>query len=177
MGLPLWVWVEKTVHGVKTDWLSCKKKVLGIVIRKESHIDHPLGHERTHESWFPWKRCNCTFGKIHILSIYLSIYSWMTIVESNPKTLFSIAIIPRWRGGCYSFLRTAPFTLYPYLIMLSIIKYHVLSLWYDLTWKSKIQSQIESYQRLKKWYLMLPCLTLNIIRYGLKVNRAVVGKE
>ena len=29
-----------------------------------------------------------------------------------------------------------------------------------------VQSQIESYQRLRKWYLMLPCLTLSIIRYG-----------
>ena len=27
-----------------------------------------------------------------------------------------------------------------------------------------VQSQVESYQRLKKWYLMLPCLTLSIIR-------------
>ena len=31
------------------------------------------------------------------------------------------------------------------------------------TW---VQSQVESYQRLKKWYLMPPCLTLSIIRYG-----------
>ena len=27
-------------------------------------------------------------------------------------------------------------------------------------------SQVESYQRLKKWYLMSPCLTLSIIRWG-----------
>ena len=30
-----------------------------------------------------------------------------------------------------------------------------------------VQSQVESYQRLKKWYLMLPCLALSIIRWGL----------
>ena len=35
------------------------------------------------------------------------------------------------------------------------------------TW---IHSQIESYQRLKKWYLMPPCLTLSIIRYGSRVK-------
>ena len=29
---------------------------------------------------------------------------------------------------------------------------------------------IESYQRLKKWYLMPPCLTLSIIRYGSRVK-------
>ena len=31
-----------------------------------------------------------------------------------------------------------------------------------------VQSQVESYQRLKKWYLMPPCLTLSIIRWGIK---------
>ena len=29
-----------------------------------------------------------------------------------------------------------------------------------------VQSQVESYQRLKKWCLMPPHLTLSIIRYG-----------
>ena len=33
-----------------------------------------------------------------------------------------------------------------------------------------VQSQVESYQRVKKWYLMPPCLTLCIIRYGSKVK-------
>ena len=35
------------------------------------------------------------------------------------------------------------------------------------TW---VQSQVESYQRLKKWYLMPPCLTLSVIRYGSRVK-------
>ena len=30
--------------------------------------------------------------------------------------------------------------------------------------KTRVQSQVKSYQRLKKWYLMPPCLTLSIIR-------------
>ena len=33
-----------------------------------------------------------------------------------------------------------------------------------------VQSQVESYQRLKKWYLISPCLTLNIIRYVSRVK-------
>ena len=33
-----------------------------------------------------------------------------------------------------------------------------------------VQSQVASYQRLKKWYLMPPCLTLSIIRYGSRVK-------
>ena len=31
-----------------------------------------------------------------------------------------------------------------------------------------VQSQVESYQKLKKWYLMLPCLTLSIIKVRIK---------
>ena len=41
------------------------------------------------------------------------------------------------------------------------------------TW---VQSQIESYQRLKKWYLMPLCLTLSIIRYGSRVKWSNSGK-
>ena len=41
------------------------------------------------------------------------------------------------------------------------------------TW---VRSQIESYQRLKKWYLMPPCLTLSIIRYGSRVKWSNPGK-
>ena len=42
------------------------------------------------------------------------------------------------------------------------------------TW---IQSQVETYQRFKKWYLMLPCRTFSIIRYGSRVSRVIQGKE
>ena len=41
------------------------------------------------------------------------------------------------------------------------------------TW---VRSQVESYQRLKKWYLMPPCLTLSIIRYGSRVKWSNPGK-
>ena len=41
------------------------------------------------------------------------------------------------------------------------------------TW---VQSQVESYQRLKKWYLMLPRLTPSIIRYGSRVKWSNLGK-
>ena len=39
-----------------------------------------------------------------------------------------------------------------------------------------VQSQVESYQRFKKWYLMLPCLTLSIIRYISRVKWSNPGK-
>ena len=40
-----------------------------------------------------------------------------------------------------------------------------------------VQSQVESYQRLKKWYLMPPCLALSIIRYGSRVKWSNLGKR
>ena len=41
-----------------------------------------------------------------------------------------------------------------------------------LAWLLECSSmaQVESYQRLKKWYLMPPCLTLSIIRYRSRVK-------
>ena len=42
--------------------------------------------------------------------------------------------------------------------------------------ETRIQSQVESYQRFKKWYLMPPCLTLSIIRWGSRVKWINPGK-
>ena len=42
------------------------------------------------------------------------------------------------------------------------------------TW---LHSLVESYQRLKKWYLMPPYLTLSIIRYGSRVKWSNPWKE
>ena len=39
-----------------------------------------------------------------------------------------------------------------------------------------VQSQVKLYQRLKKWYLMPPCLTLSIIRYVSRVKWSNPGK-
>ena len=40
-----------------------------------------------------------------------------------------------------------------------------------------VQSQVESYQRLKKWYLIPPCLTLSNIRCVSRVKWTNPGKE
>ena len=39
-----------------------------------------------------------------------------------------------------------------------------------------VQSQVASYQRLLKWYLIPPCLTLSNIRYVLRVKWSTPGK-
>ena len=45
-----------------------------------------------------------------------------------------------------------------------------------MVWETGVHSQVESYQRLKKWYLMLHCLTLSIIRYRSRVKWSNPGK-
>ena len=61
-----------------------------------------------------------------------------TIVEGDPKAPFSITTTQGVREGATPFPGLTHFTLDPYLIMLSVnqggIRYHLLSLWYDLTW-------------------------------------------
>ena len=39
-----------------------------------------------------------------------------------------------------------------------------------MVWETGVQSKIESYQRLKIWYFMTPCLTLSIIKYWSRVK-------
>ena len=46
-----------------------------------------------------------------------------------------------------------------------------------MVWETGVQFQVESYQRLRKGYLMLPCLKLCITRYGSRVTRYIQGKE
>ena len=42
--------------------------------------------------------------------------------------------------------------------------------------ETRVQSQVKSYERLKKWYLMPSCLTVSIIRYRSRVKWSNPGK-
>ena len=39
-----------------------------------------------------------------------------------------------------------------------------------MVWETRVQSKVKSYQRLKKWYLISPGLTLSVIRYVSRVK-------
>ena len=45
-----------------------------------------------------------------------------------------------------------------------------------IVWETWVQYQVKSCQRFKKWYLIPPCLTLSIIRYGSRVNWSNPGR-
>ena len=46
-----------------------------------------------------------------------------------------------------------------------------------MAWEIGFQSQIESYQRLRKWYLIPPCLIVSIIKCISRVKWCDLGKE
>ena len=60
-----------------------------------------------------------------------------------------------------------------------LVIYLTLAWWLEcspMARETGVQSQVESYQRLKKWYSLPPYLTLNIIRYGSGVKWSNPGK-
>ena len=72
--------------------------------------------------------------------IYIYKISWPTKVQGDLKALFPVATTWRCREeNCF------PLTQDPYLILLSVkqegIKFHYLSLWYDLIWEWTPASQ------------------------------------
>ena len=46
-----------------------------------------------------------------------------------------------------------------------------------MVWETWVQSQVASYQKLYKWYLISPCLTLSNIRYVSRVKWSNPEKE
>ena len=112
----------------------------------------------------------------------------LTIVELILLTLYSswiyISLCWIYISSCFTFWESC----YVVMIIVGWIFPHVTLGFINLTtmvylWSSpmvretRLQSQVESYQRLqKKWYLMPPCLTLSIIRYVSRVKWSNPGK-
>ena len=76
--------------------------------------------------------------------------------------------------------------IYMYIYILfspfSVLLFPIFLFWpnelsvYQQIERQGVQSLVESYGRLKKWYLMPPCLTLSIIRYGSRIKWSHPGK-
>ena len=86
-------------------------------------------------NWSKWEKFRDCYS-IFFVEHEKSRVKLATVVEGNPKALFLLAITPRWRGGCNSFLWIAPlYPWYPYnAVKQGGIKYHFLNFWYDSTW-------------------------------------------
>ena len=67
---------------------------------------------------------------------------------------------------------------YRHIIICRVISSHMDPMFTDTLLYSPMawETQVESYQRLKKWYGIHPCLTLSIIRYISRVKLSNPGK-
>ena len=65
------------------------------------------------------------------------------------------------------------YRLWTNIVIMYLLIYRTSAWWRECSAMAReiwVQSQVESYQSLKKWYLMPPCLTLSNIRYGSRLN-------
>ena len=85
------------------------------------------------DGWHKFKKLDSIFTEIYI--------SLPTVVESDPKVPFSIAITARCMGERYSIPWVAPLNLDPYYTVLCVkqgsLKYHFTSLCSNSTWDRK----------------------------------------
>ena len=99
-------------------------------------------------------------------NIYIYIYIYIYIKKNIFKGCIYIWIICQhltfvfifWKDQCYTH---------------TSILFYICGLFFlPMARETWVQSQAKSYQRLKKWFLMPPCLTLSIIRYWSRVKRS-----
>ena len=117
-------------------------------IALNNHLDYGFFYHFSYNSLIKFDLKNCFNLMLNAFSIYV-LFSYVeevskvkvklvTLVKINPKAPFSIATTTRCREGATSFPGLVHFNFDPYLMMLSLkqggIKYHFLSLWYDMTW-------------------------------------------
>ena len=76
----------------------------------------------------------------------------------------------------WMFLHKWKFLLWNVLPLLESLYNSVVVECFPMARETRIQSQVESYQILRKWYLIPPCLTLSIIKYVSRVKWSNPGK-
>ena len=115
--------------------------------------------------------------KARIVSIWILIQETKeTSCEIPYRRVKNTTLDLRLRNNSWNYILKCWFasSLSRYVLISTLYNYYLriifvtgpLAKWVEcspIVWKTRVQSQIESYQRLKKWYLMPPCLTLRII--------------
>ena len=100
-----------------------------------------------------------------IKSIWYHVYSWWLLYQWDPSIATRDGRSVWTTKG--TLLKNEPnlVTFYESILVLWTSQLTLWVEWLPLAQKTGVQSLVESYQRLKKWYLMPPYLTLSIIRY------------
>ena len=94
-------------------------------------------------------------------------------------TCVSGKLLPELKKGKLTFenLSHTPTSTLLFIVLASAFSVKFLVVEFStMGWETRVQSQVESYQRLKKWYLIPPCLILRIIRYVSRVKWSNPGK-
>ena len=115
----------------------------------ETRVQYQAASYQRLKKWYLIPPC-LTLSNIR----YVSRVKW-----SNPGKGVVLSPIPRWREPS-----GRPWLRLPTLLTLSLLAYWVKCL--PIVQETRVQSPVKSYQRLKKWYLMPPCLALGIIKLG-----------
>ena len=129
-------------------------------------------------NWIVWNRTvwhlNCVLMLNWIVYIYIYIYMDLPLNNLNKVDMPLNQTKPNQTNSFlyefqYQCLNTGALAWVQY----SIRDTKSLALWVKclpVVQEAGVQSQVKSYQRLKIWYLMPPCLTLSIIRCGSRVK-------
>ena len=129
------------------------------------YVEKPL-NSKVIKSFVPElrsRKCFSYFG-IPVFYVYMLWTFYVCFAYSY------LAIVQIYRNRQWSFSLN---TITQIHMRIYICKYtNIFSLWVEsspMARETGVQSQVESYQIFKKWYLITPCLTLNIIRYILRL--------
>ena len=98
--------------------------------------------------------------------IYIYIYIWVEWSKKCGALFFSAVILRNVWNVWWNMVKSGYLDILKFLNILGL----------PIAWKTGVQFQVKLYQRVRKWYLMLPCLTLSIIRYRSKVKWGNPGK-
>ena len=160
IGLLLQACVKKTVDSHNIDWLSGKEKVPGAAVSKEGHAYSLLGNEGPTTIDFLEKGAT-----VNSASYCQVIRKTLPYLLNDPCVCVSADCMENQIGIFYNkdsfsshITRRREFCKFKRAECSPMVL------------ETGAQSQVESYQRLKKWYLMLLCLKLSVIRYGSRVN-------
>ena len=115
--------------------------------------------------------CICIY-----ISVYIYVYIYMYVCIIYMHVYIRIYIYKYVYIYVYIYIYIFVY-IYIYVCIYCICTYIYMYVYISpMARETCVQSQVESYQRLLKWYLMPPCLTLSFIRYGSRVKWRNPGK-
>ena len=133
------------------------------------------------EYWFWYIDCESgVFYLINFTILSLAPYSFMPCRQKEPVTRATVSVLTGFVSYFYfTICMCVSFVIRKENMCRFAVITGSLAKWVEcspMVRETGVQSQVESYERLKKWYLIHPCLTLSNIRYVSRVKWSNPGK-